>query len=67
MHGTYDFLVSMEEEVVGEALLIWALLAWFALVIVEFIVALCLVNSTSKTDAYFVAPVTDERTLGDGV
>ncbi|MCQ2535594.1 MAG: PrsW family glutamic-type intramembrane protease [Lachnospiraceae bacterium] len=60
MHGVYDFLLSFEEEAVGESMFLWAVFYWFLLVIAEFIVSLNLVNKMSKNDAYFVTP-------GDGV
>lgn len=55
-HGTYDCLISFNEEVVGEDLVILGILLWIVLVAAQFISTFLLVRNSSKNDAFFVEP-----------
>ncbi len=54
LHGTYDFLLSFEEEIVGETVLILGMLLWMIFVIAMFIFTFRLINKASKNDKYFI-------------
>ena len=51
-HGLYDALLSMEEEVAGEALTDLAFLLWVVFVIFLFIFTFKFINKASKEDEY---------------
>lgn len=55
LHGLYDCLLSFEEDVAGEVILVLGVLAWIVFVIILFIVTFKLVNHASKNDSCFYA------------
>lgn len=54
IHGTYDFLIMMEEEVVGDFISGAAYITWLVFVIILFVKAFKLVSTASKNDDYIV-------------
>ena len=52
LHGIYDCLLSLDEEVVGEGILVMSVLSWMVFVLIEFIVSFIIVNNASKKDTY---------------
>lgn len=52
-HGIYDCLISFEEEVVGENILLMGILFWIVVVILEFVISLRVVRKASKEDELF--------------
>ena len=50
VHGIYDCLISFEEDVAGEAIVVIGILLWFAVIIAQFICAFVIVNIASKND-----------------
>jgi len=67
MHGLYDCLISFDEEVVGEDLVLIGILLWIVYVAAQFVISLKLVNKASKADAFFTVPVemNDESTANE--
>lgn len=59
LHGLYDFLISLDEEVVGDGVFTMAIIYWFMFVIAQFIISINLVNKASKNDAYFKVETRD--------
>lgn len=53
LHGLYDCLLSVDEEVVGEIPLLLCLVSWLALVVCIFFVSFKLVKRASNEDRYF--------------
>jgi len=60
LHGIYDWLISFDEEVVGEDINTIGFLIWIVFVIVLFIASFRTVNKASKNDSYFVECEIDE-------
>lgn len=54
LHGIYDCLISFEEDIVGEGVVILAILAWFAFVALQFVASFIIVMIASSKDKYFV-------------
>lgn len=54
IHGFYDFLLSMDEDVIGETRSTINTVVWILFVIALFIVSFKLVNKASKEDRYFM-------------
>lgn len=54
LHGTYDCLLMMEEEAVGEILLFVSLFIWIIVVVTLFARAFVLVSKASKNDEYII-------------
>lgn len=57
IHGTYDFLIMMEEEVVGDFITGAAYITWLVFVITLFVKAFSLVSTASKNDEYIIRHV----------
>lgn len=55
LHGLYDCLISFEESVVGEAVVMLGILLWITFIVALFIVTFLLVNKASKNDVYLPA------------
>lgn len=55
LHGIYDCLISFDEEVVGENVLLIGIVLWIMVVIIEFVAALNTVRKSSVYDTYFEA------------
>lgn len=53
-HGLYDCLISFDEEVAGEIVVVIGVLLWLALVLVQFIIAFFIVNQSAKKDTYLI-------------
>lgn len=53
LHGIYDALLTVEEEVVGEAASAICMVLWFVFLAVFFVVSFKLINRTSKEDMPF--------------
>jgi len=54
LHGIYDSLICIEENMVGETLFIISMLLWICFTIAMFIVTFIFVNIASKNDAYIL-------------
>lgn len=63
LHGIYDCLICMDEEIVGEAVSIISILLWFGFVIATFVISFVIVNILSKTDADFAVGDGDDMGL----
>lgn len=53
LHGIYDCLISVDEQVVGEDLTVVFLICWILFVITLFVISFILVNKMSKEDMLF--------------
>lgn len=53
LHGLYDCLISFEEDVAGENVMVAGVLIWIVFVIVMFSIAFNTINKASKNDSYF--------------
>lgn len=53
LHGIYDSLLMVEEEVVGEGIAVMSILLWYVFVGALFLISFILVNIASKNDYYF--------------
>lgn len=58
VHGIYDFLLLMEEEIVGEMTVIFAVLIWYIFIAIIFKFTFKLVKRASKEDKFF-APLVE--------
>lgn len=53
LHGLYDCLLSFEEEVVGESLVLLSLFIWLAFIVALYICTFKMVKKASENDMYF--------------
>ncbi|MBQ0028284.1 MAG: PrsW family intramembrane metalloprotease [Lachnospiraceae bacterium] len=53
LHGIYDCLLSFEEDVVGEGIMLTGILLWIVFVIILFVATFKLVNKASRQDSAF--------------
>lgn len=57
LHGIYDSLLMIEEEIANEIAGVLSVLTWYAFIIVLFVAIFIIVNKASKDDHYFGAAV----------
>lgn len=50
LHGIYDCLISFDEEIVGEDVMLLGIMLWLLVIIFEFTLSLHVVNKASKND-----------------
>lgn len=66
MHGIYDFLLMMEEDMVGEAVTTVAVFLWLAYVVVLYIYTFKFIKKASDDDRYIaIHPDNNERIVVD--